>query len=71
MHSDYRSGIESNPLSYATNFASELGCEEWEDDEAKEILACLQSIPYRKLSVNLIHFHDFKLGLAPPEFESL
>ena len=46
MHSDYRPGVEPHPLSYATSLASELGCEEWEDDEAKEILRCLQSLPY-------------------------
>ncbi len=51
MHSDYRPGIEPNPLSYATNLSSEVGCEEWEDDEAKEILTCLQSIPYSKISI--------------------
>ena len=46
MHSDYRPGIEANPRSYAKSLASEVGCDEWDDDEAKETLACLQSIPF-------------------------
>ena len=53
MHSDYRPGIEANPLSYATTLASELGCNEWEDNEVKETLACLQSIPFGKIDCNL------------------
>ena len=51
MHSDYRPGIEPNPLSYATSLSSELGCEEWEDNDLKEILKCLQALPYRELYI--------------------
>ena len=46
MHSDYRPGIEANPLSYATALASEVGCDEWDDNNAKDTLACLQEVAY-------------------------
>ena len=49
MHSDYRPGIETRPTAYAMSLASEVGCDgEWEDDEIKETLSCLQSKPFGK-----------------------
>ena len=53
MHSDYRPGVTASPLSYASALASELGCDEWEDADAKETLACLQAVPYGIIMTNL------------------
>ena len=52
MHSDYRPGIETRPTAYAMSLASEVGCDgEWEDDEIKETLRCLQSKPFGNLEL--------------------
>ena len=52
MHSDYRPGIETRPTAYAMSLASEVGCDgEWEDDEIKETLSCLQSKPFGKFEL--------------------
>ena len=53
MHSDYRPGVTASPLSYASALASELGCDEWEDNDAKATLACLQAVPYGIIMTNL------------------
>lgn len=52
MHSDYRPGIETRPTAYAMSLASEVGCDgEWEDDEIKETLSCMQSKPFGKFEL--------------------